>query len=168
MSDGDLWSFSNRFYGLSGVSEACLKLQDDHGVDVCVLMVLLWFAERRRTVRDTQIQMMLRVSAPWREQVVLPLRAVRRWLKTAPAPFDSRSAAALRATVKAAELRAERLQLEQLESLFGRGRLCVESLDVATALRMNLQAYASLLATTFCAGTVDTLVSAMSAVACDE
>ena len=42
------WRFSLHFYRHTGVSDACIALQDDCGVDVNLLLFLLWLAAERR------------------------------------------------------------------------------------------------------------------------
>lgn len=105
-----LWDFALDLYGRPGVSQACLTLQDEAGVDVIHLIVIA-YADRIGTPLDTRDILALRdTMAEWRASAVLPLRAARRFLK-APLPVLDAEKEALREAVKAVELKAEQLQL---------------------------------------------------------
>lgn len=104
--DDPLWLFSLDLYGRPGVAEACLALQDESGVDVNVVLYLLWCAATKRPLDAGAIAEADRRVSSWRRAVVEPLRAVRRAMKGPLLPdFETES---LRKDVKAAELRAER------------------------------------------------------------
>ena len=75
------WRFSLRFYRQPGVADACIALQDGCGVDVNVLLFFLWLATARRYVSRDVAQAVCAQAMPWRDDVVAPLRAVRRRLK---------------------------------------------------------------------------------------
>ncbi|PSJ44165.1 TIGR02444 family protein [Zobellella endophytica] len=45
MSADDLWQFSEQHYGRPGVAQACLQLQDEHGANVNLLLLLLLLEE---------------------------------------------------------------------------------------------------------------------------
>lgn len=155
----DLWGFANRLYAVPGISEVCLRLQDESNVDVCVLMLILWLAQDRRAVRPAQVQMILRASAEWRQEVVQPLRCMRRWLKQGPALVEAAHAHALRDLIKSAELRAEKLQLEALAALYGESRVCEQSPDVQAAVQRSLEAYEVALSATFPAEAISVIAA---------
>ncbi len=113
-ADNDLWSFAQRFYAEPGVAEACLGLQDDAGADVCLVLRLLHLAMRRRSVAVAAVAAMDAAARPWRESVIVPLRMVRRRLRQQPPGYPG--AAALRSSVVAIEIEAERAQLAFLET----------------------------------------------------
>lgn len=109
-----LWNWSLDVYGRPGVPEACLDLQDIHGQSTVLLLWAAWANPDPETLANG-----LQVVVGWEETVVWPLRKVRRNLKIARPPFADTGREALREAVKAAELEAERLLLEALESLAG-------------------------------------------------
>lgn len=112
------WDFSLAVYGRPGVSEACLRLQDRHGLDVNLLLVCCWAGAQGRGLDSAGIARLAAAVADWHHAVVQPLRGVRRWLKTqAVAPEDL--AGALRATIKAKELEAERIEQQLLYDALG-------------------------------------------------
>lgn len=109
-----LWAFALDYYGLPDIQQACLTMQDAYGVDVVLLLGLLWRAWRDKSAADTsQIDRLDAVLAPWRDEVVAPLRKVRRAMKPRLTELPSR-AAELRARIKATELEAERVACDLL------------------------------------------------------
>lgn len=116
---GALWDFSLALYARDGVADACLRLQDRHGLDVCLILFCVWHGLRLGAVPDAVMARAAAFSERWGREVVRPLRGVRRRMKRmdpAGAPLDR-----LREEVKAVELAAERIQLERLERLAGAG-----------------------------------------------
>ena len=110
----DFWSFSLDFYGRPGVAEACLDLQDRHGLDVNLVLYCCW---RGNILTQAQIQDAIGLTSPWRAEIVQPLRALRRRLKPGFPPFPDAGALALRKRIADAELEAERLQQQALDAL---------------------------------------------------
>ena len=78
--DEELWVFTLSFYARPGVAESCLRLQEEAGVDVNLLLTGLWLglAGRGALRPDWQADATLR---SWREEVIQPLRGLRRLLK---------------------------------------------------------------------------------------
>jgi len=114
------WDFSVRTYEQAGVSDACLALQDDCGADVNLVLYCCWAGWHFSALDDSTFAQAWRFSQLWNQQVVKPLRGVRRWMKADgchDSLMDAKACMDLRATVKATELRAEKLQQAVLESL---------------------------------------------------
>ena len=140
MSDNALWAFSLGLYGRAGVAPACLALQDEAGADVNLVLFLLWCAATDRPLDAAAIWAADGRVAPWRGDVVEPLRAVRRALKGEPlAGFGPE---AYRQRIKAAELEAERLVQA---ALFVAAPAPQGRLDREAAARHHLGLYAGLL-----------------------
>lgn len=153
------WSFSLTFYARPGVADLCLDLQDHFTADVNVLLYLLWQASRRRRLDAGEISQVVALVANWRQNVVLPLRGVRRFLKE-PAPFwPVVEVKAFRERIKADELQAERLQQETMEQRFAELGTPAE---ITTAARANCDAYAQLLAVQFPEQHIASLVSQLT------
>jgi uncharacterized protein (TIGR02444 family) len=113
--EGPHWAFSLELYGQPGAAEACLLLQDRLGVDVDVLLLAMFAAKERGIALDQRdLQGMDAVVAPWRAEVVVALRSIRRRMKTGPEPAPSETTERLRAEVKAAELHAEQIEQAML------------------------------------------------------
>ena len=135
------WQFSLAFYARPQVADACLELQDGAGVDVNVMFYLLFLATQNREVGRDDVARIEALVAAWREQVVLPLRNVRRGLKPGIPPCDRTDTEHFRSAVKRIELDAERIEQETLERLAAAesvGHAASSRLDAA---RANLAAY---------------------------
>ncbi|HEX2256172.1 MAG TPA: TIGR02444 family protein [Afifellaceae bacterium] len=118
MGDGsDFWRFSLSFYGEEQVAEACLRLQDEAGADVNMLLFLLWRARQGRRLSAGEIAALDAAVSGWRAEVVVPLRSVRRWLKGHAGPVQPDEAEKLRREVKGIELEGERLQQAAMAAL---------------------------------------------------
>lgn len=110
------WRFSLAFYRRDGVASACLRLQDEGGWDVNLVLFCLWTGFARGAASPSALQAVLDLSAAWREAAVAPIRAVRRRLKTG---LTATGAARLeietfREKVKRLELEAEERQQRAL------------------------------------------------------
>ena len=82
-------------------------------------------------------------SKAWRENVVKPVRALRRQLKDGIAPVPVAISDPIRNAVKNIELDAERVQLETLEREFPIESMAVSTLDRQARARANVSVYAA-------------------------
>lgn len=105
-----LWDFAAACYARPGVAEVCLLAQDRCNADVNLLLAAAWLAGRNTCWTPDDVVALTALCADWRSYCVLPLRAVRRYLK------QQSSAEELYVGVKKMELQAEKLQLELLEA----------------------------------------------------
>ena len=135
------WRFSVKFYSEPGVAQACIDLQDQAGVDVNLLFFLLWNATQDRTVSDAEVAELDRTIGAWRDMTVVPLREVRRALKSPPAVMAPDLAESFRTRIKAVELEAERLQQEAMYDLARSGRLGQKADSPGEAARRSVAAY---------------------------
>jgi uncharacterized protein (TIGR02444 family) len=140
VGDSEFWQFSLGFYAAAGVAPACIELQDRAGVDVNVLLYLLFLAGHGRSVDDATLVRIEAVAADWRNEVVVPLRALRRGLKMPIGPVPTETSAGLRSDVQRIELAAERIEQETLERLVPRESLPSAAPGPSLA-RENLAAY---------------------------
>lgn len=111
-----LWDWAEAAYGRPGVEAACLRLQNEHGQCVALLLWALWAARDGQAPSAPLIGRAADLARPWHDQVIAPLRSARRALK-AQQSVDPERGEALRTRIKAEELAAERLLLEALEAL---------------------------------------------------
>jgi len=156
-----LWRFSLGFYRRPGVADACLSLQDGDGADVNLLLFFLWLATLRRCVSPETARAVSTRAERWREDVVEPLRALRRRLKAGSDLVDPGAAEALRTRVKAVELESERLQQEALFAL-ARGLASEPAATVEAAARGNVAAYEQASGRAFDAARIARLVAALA------
>jgi uncharacterized protein (TIGR02444 family) len=115
--DASFWRFSLAVYGNPAVQRECLELQDDHGIDInLVLFCAFAGATLGVVLPDQAVSQAADAVIAWQTEVVGALRAARRALK----PFAETSpanapVATLRSQVKALELEAERIEQLTLE-----------------------------------------------------
>ena len=139
------WDFSLSIYSQGNVEAVCLDLQDNWGFDVNLLLLCVWLGSKGVSLNGESLQILIKKSADWRLQAVLPLRQLRQSLKDPADGIDRLEAEEMREQVKRLELQAERLQqdmlYQSLENLPGKdGR----SADRAGIIRGNLSRYSKL------------------------
>jgi len=115
--NADFWTFSLEVYGRPGVAPACLALQDRHGLDVNLLLLCCWAAARGLVLDRATLAATEGAVASWRNQVVRPLRALRRRLKREIESFPAAEVEAMRQRLGEIELEAERLEQGRLEEV---------------------------------------------------
>src|SRR5260370_14696205 len=110
-----LWTFPLAVYQKEGVSPACIALQDRLGLDVNFLLLCLYAGSHGRALTADDFARVEERAAPWRKNVIHPLRAVRRWLKEQhlleKAPSDQ-----LRRGVLGHEIESEGVQQRLMEA----------------------------------------------------
>ncbi len=151
------WRFSLKFYGQSGVSDACIALQDGCGIDVNLLLFLFWLASERQELSADEVKKLDATIKSWRELTIIPIRDARRKLKGAKTFVDPAKQEALRDKVKAVELEAEKLQQEALYAFTQSGPLGKPS-EPPAAARGNVAAYERAMGASFPKAAVDVLV----------
>ncbi|MBP7650739.1 MAG: TIGR02444 family protein [Phenylobacterium sp.] len=127
-----LWDWTLEAYGLAGVPEATLALQDTHGQNTAFLLWAVW----AEGPAPEALGQAAAAAKAWDATVLLPIRQVRRALKLSQPPVDDGARQGLREDIKAAELRAERVLMETLEGLAGAssgGHGALASLQAASA-----------------------------------
>jgi uncharacterized protein (TIGR02444 family) len=113
----NFWSFSLQVYGKPGVAEACIALQDGLGLDVNLLLYCCWHGRARRQLDEAGLVRAMAAVEGWQREVVQPLRAVRRRLKSGVPPITARECQALRRKVNDLEIESERIAQTALEAL---------------------------------------------------
>jgi len=111
------WTWALEAYARPGAAEACLDLQDRHGQCIPYLLWAAWAARTGRSLDAKVLQAGAELCERWEAAAVGPLRQARRAMKPSVARVDDGAREALRAEVKALELKAERLLIETLEAL---------------------------------------------------
>jgi uncharacterized protein (TIGR02444 family) len=155
------WRFSVKFYAVPGVAQACIELQDRAKVDVNLLFFLLWNATERRALSASEVAEVERTIGAWRDMAVIPIRDVRRALKSPPPIMPADAAEGLRTRIKAVELEAERLQQEALYDLAQSSRLGQPAASAGEAARISVSAYQGVLGP-FPPAPLDTVLSAFA------
>ena len=160
------WRFSLGFYRHPEVAAACIELQDRAGVDVNILLFLLWSATLDRTLPRHEIEELERRIGAWRMAAVIPLRELRRALKTPPPVVEPGAAEAFRTRIKAVELEAERLQQQTMYELAESLRFVPASSPLEAA-RANVAAYGTVCAQDFPPAAVETILTAFARAAAE-
>jgi uncharacterized protein (TIGR02444 family) len=153
------WRFSLHFYRRPGVSDACIALQDDCGVDVNLLLFLLWLADDGQLLSADEVRKLDDKVRDWRNLTIIPIRDTSRRLKGVRTLVEPGEQEAFRNKVKAIELDAERLQQEALYALTQSGRLGKHA-DPSSAARGNASAYERIMNMTFPRSALDALLDA--------
>jgi uncharacterized protein (TIGR02444 family) len=154
------WRFSLRFYRQPKVADACIALQEEAGVDVNLLLFLFWHATCKRALSASEVEDLERRIGVWRDTTVIPLRAVRRALKSPPALVAPATAELFRTKIKAVELEAERLQQEAMYELARTAPLGTAAASPDAAARANVAAYETMCSAAFPKPAVETLLAA--------
>ena len=161
VSKSPFWQFSVKFYAVPGVAQACIELQDQAKVDVNILFFLLWNATQGRTYKKADVAEVERLIGAWRDMAVVPIRNVRRALKSPPSVMAPEAAEGLRSRVKAVELEAERLQQEALYGLAESGGLGRQAASPIQAAQDSVSSYQGVIGP-FPPGPLETVLSAFA------
>ena len=107
MAEFPFWSFSLKLYGRPGVAPACLALQDRFGCDVNLVLLALWAARCGTALGSADFERLDVMVKAWRTEIVEPIRALRRMLKSKSLGVSPEAAEACRKKLMDAELAAE-------------------------------------------------------------
>jgi uncharacterized protein (TIGR02444 family) len=143
-----LWRFSLRFYRRTGIADAAIALQDECGIDVNLLLFLLWLAAEGRLLSAAEVKQLDDEISAWRDLAIVPLRGLRRELKAMPGRIDGAAQEAFRSKIKAAELEAERLEQNALYA-FAQAAPLGGAAAPAAAARANVVAYEEVMGASF-------------------
>lgn len=155
------WTFSLELYSSRDVQQACLALQDESGVDVNILLYMLWLGANGRQLAIADVTGLLLAIEPWRAGVVVPLRTARRNLKQPPAAVDVQGAQTLRNMVKKLELEAERLQQAALFAWRPIDEAGLQAASPSAAAAANVKAYGTALDRQLADGPVGVMLAAL-------
>jgi uncharacterized protein (TIGR02444 family) len=108
--DFPFWTFSLDVYGGTGVPDACLALQEAHGIDVNLLLFCCWAGECATVLDDAAMTRCLAAAGAWHGVIVRGLRGLRRRLKDGFDPVPGAAAEALRQKILGVELAAEKIE----------------------------------------------------------
>ena len=161
-SASPIWDFVLGYYRQQGVSEAAITLQDSAGIDVNMILFLMWLSAQKRVMAVAEAKTVSEKSWGWQHNVVVPVRGVRRLLKENAPLVEQEAALAFRKKVQALELEGEQLQLNAMAKLSEGLKSSTVSTPEAAA-RDNLSAFQSVTGKTFPQAAVDGFVRALKA-----
>ena len=110
----DFPAYSIALYGRGKVEESCLRLQDEHGLDVNAVLFCYWFGAHHGVAGEGLWKRIDEISRQWRGRLIQPLREARRWLKS-PGFEPDQEQRDLRERIKADEIAAELLQQRMMQ-----------------------------------------------------
>ena len=117
--DNPLWQYALATYGIPGVKEVVLTMQNEFAVDVVMLLADQWRQQQQLSwPDDSQLQDYL----AWRDAIIVPLRAARQLL--------SRDSEPLRSQLLKAELSAEQEAIRRLYRVLNNTAESHEPVDV--------------------------------------
>ena len=110
--DHPFWRYSLSVYSKEGVPAELIALQDMFDIDVNIALFCLWLGRSAGLqLSQEQLDSICARSASWNTETVVPMRGVRRYLKTGTAAKAvAQRAAELRTQVKRLELLAEQIE----------------------------------------------------------
>lgn len=155
-----IWDFVLGYYKQQGVSDSAIMLQDSVGIDVNMILFLMWLSAQKRTLSAADVKAVGDKSIGWQHSVVVPIRAIRRLLKENAPLVEQEAALAYRKKVQALEIEGEQLQLQAM------GAMPLKTSDAASpeaAAQANLAAFQSAVGKTFPQAAVDGFVKALKA-----
>ena len=130
-----LWEFSLDFYARPGVSAALIELQDRAGLDVNLILFAVWHGlSGRGRLDDERLAVADQAARAIQTEVVTPLRALRRRLRTDPDAEIQH----LREEIKALELDAEKIAQARLAGCAGPPATDVDPVERLAAAGANL------------------------------
>ncbi len=130
LSEAIFWKYAVDFYGRAGVTNSCLKLQDDLDLNVNLLLLLCWCEQHKKQLDGEQIDLLVLSLAHWHRDYTKPLREIRRKLA-----LDDNAKEAVKRAIFDAEMELEKTEQRLLLGIFNQFTLA----DAGTAL--NLQRY---------------------------
>jgi len=155
-----IWDFVLGYYKQQGVSEAAIALQDSAGVDVNMILFLMWLSAQKKTLAAADVKTAGEKSIGWQHSVVVPIRAIRRLLKENAPLVEQEAALAYRKKVQALEIEGEQLQLQSMAAM---ALKTASAASPEAAARDNLSAFQSASGKTFPQAAVDGFVRALKA-----
>ena len=110
--DHPFWRYSLSVYSKGGVPAELIALQDTFDIDVNVALFCLWLGRAAGLqLNDESLMAMSARCTHWNAETVLPMRGVRRYLKSGIAVQSiAQRAAELRTQIKRLELLAEQIE----------------------------------------------------------
>ncbi len=133
-----LWNWAVKAYGGEGVADACLSLQDEDGQNVPLLLWAAWLANEGFGLTDSLAAEAAMLARNWSDELIVPLRLLRRRLKTELSTDDEALRLPLREKIKAIELEAERALITKLAGLEGSVKFEINQ-DVKVISAVNLR-----------------------------
>lgn len=83
------WVFSLQQYALDGMKDYCLGLQNNHGVDINLLLLCHWLDSQALVASEDTLNKLIQISDHWQHTVLRPLRTGRSAIDKPGAPYQT-------------------------------------------------------------------------------
>lgn len=105
------WDFSLEVYMTEGVPPACVVVQENHQIDVNILLFCCWLgASGRGVMTADELGRLKQAVDPWHQRVVRSLRAIRHELKDGMPPAPRDLSDSMRARIAKTEIDCEHVE----------------------------------------------------------
>ncbi len=131
----EFWNYSSQVWALPGVEGACLKLQNEHELNVNLVLYCCWIGDQQLCLNDADVDTLLDAAASW-ETVIKPLRESRRMMKQNLIAMPPEVADQTLKNISEMELNAEHMEQLSLEKALPIREL-VSSDDPAVQCSLN-------------------------------
>ena len=78
----EFWSYSSDVYQHPEIEKVCLNMQNQYQADVNILLYCCWTGGKQIQLSENDIEILIKTSQPWQENILKHLRAARSTLKT--------------------------------------------------------------------------------------
>lgn len=113
----NFWDWSLSAYKTKGVANTLLQLQDDHGLNINLLLWCVWAGKFYCELEDAAVLRITSDTAQWHEKITKPLRQTRQDIKILTIGIPPPEQDSLRRRIKTLELESERLEQNYLAAL---------------------------------------------------
>lgn len=110
----EFWNYSSQMWSLPEVESICLELQNQHDLNVNLLLFCCWIGEQQLRLDENQVKTLVEAAEPW-ETVIKPLRSSRDVMKQQLLAMPAELIDQTVKNITEMELNAEHMQQISLE-----------------------------------------------------
>lgn len=129
VNSDEFWAFSLGLYAKPEVSKTCLQAQDDWGLDINLLLLFGWLAQKGIDISPAGWTGLLAASEHWQTNILIPFREKRRSAKSTP-EYE---------TLKSEELALEKQEQQALCNIVSRHLSSPSSMPKSTMIERYFQ-----------------------------
>ncbi|VAW57254.1 hypothetical protein MNBD_GAMMA07-1351 [hydrothermal vent metagenome] len=78
--NSEFWNYSAQIWSLPEVETLCLNLQNNHAINVNILLYCYWIGAKKCILNEDDIQILLDTAQPW-QTIIAPLRDSRKMMQ---------------------------------------------------------------------------------------
>ncbi len=76
----EFWNYSTQIWTLPNVESICLELQNEHDINVNLMLYCCWVGDKNLSLNDDDLQILLDTIQPW-QTMIKPLRDSRKMMQ---------------------------------------------------------------------------------------